>query len=62
MGSRLYFGYVCTCGLRVVVFEFEVGVTRMLPDSVTITCAKGHVTTFTADQYAMLDPWSEEAA
>ena len=62
MPLLLHFGYICACGDRVVVFTFEIGVTTVLPDQVSITCKNRHATTFAAKQYGLLDQWREDAA
>ena len=48
-------GYTCVCGERVVVYHVRNRRENVLPARKTVTCRKGHVATFSAQHFALLD-------
>ena len=60
-GHNLCIEYRCICGEKVTVARFLSGpdIINEYPPAVTVSCSNGHVGTFTADQYAALESWSE---
>lgn len=57
---RILIGYTCVCGERVVVYRLRRRRANVLPISKTVTCPNAHVATFSAQQFALLDDWSED--
>jgi hypothetical protein len=64
MGKIICLGYHCICGEKVAVARLAQGndFGSPLPTAATVSCSKGHIATVTADQFAVLDHWEEEAA
>jgi hypothetical protein len=60
--ARFFFGYICVCGERVVVYRLHTRSTNVLPMKKTVTCSKAHVATFAAQHFALLEDWCEDGA
>jgi hypothetical protein len=57
---RVSIGYTCFCGERVAVYGIRGNGENVIPTSKTVSCSNGHVATFSAQHFALLDDWSED--